>query len=174
MRYREAFAALVLAATGSAWAAPVKCEQPQGYLPEIAAKATVWAEARSREVLEKGIPMTEELQAVARRVGVKHPDRIRVLVVGEIRLSEDPHLKAAGASVGLEPTTADGLTLGYAMVIRRGAERDMELIRHEMRHVAQYEACGGIAGFLKAHIGHLVERGYRESPFEIDARAHER
>lgn len=45
--------------------------------------------------------------------------------------------------------------------------------RHEFRHVAQYEAKGGIAGFLAEHLQHLVRFGYEESPFERDARAHE-
>ena len=153
---------------------PPTCDPPRPDLLPVADKATSWAEGRAREILATGMPLSEELQAVARRVGVRQPAKIRVLIAREIRLSDDPHLQAAGASVGLSPQTADGLTLGYAMVIRAGSETDRELLRHELRHVAQYEACGGIGPFLRAHIGHLVERGYRDSPFEVDARAHER
>jgi hypothetical protein len=40
-------------------------------------------------------------------------------------------------------------------------------------HVAQYEACGGIGGFLAVHLADLVAFGYEDSPFEVDARAHE-
>ena len=174
MKLREICAGLCLAAGSVVAAEPPVCEPPRRDMGDVAAKATQWAEQRSWDVLLAGTKLSEERLALAREVGVKEPGRIRVLLAGKIQLSEDPHLKAAGASVGLSPSTADGLTLGYAVVLRKGAEDDLELLRHEFRHVAQYEACGGIEPFLKAHIGHLVERGYRDSPFEVDARAHER
>lgn len=44
----------------------------------------------------------------------------------------------------------------------------------ELRHVAQYEACGGIPRFLGVHLADMLEHGYRDSRFEVDARAHER
>ena len=69
---------------------------------------------------------------------------------------------------------ADGMTLGYAVLVKRGAERDARLLRHELRHVAQYESAGGIRPFLAIHIPDLMRHGYRDSPFERDARAHER
>jgi hypothetical protein len=66
-----------------------------------------------------------------------------------------------------------GLTLGYVVFVRGGFEADIRLLSHEFRHVAQYEACGGIPNFLAAHLRHLVAFGYEDSPFEVDARAHE-
>lgn len=167
---------LVLAA-GTAMAAPPPCEPPRAADPQLAvivAKATEWAERRSAEVLAGGEPLSGELRALARRAGVRHPGRVRVALVDRIRLSEEPLLQAAGAGVGLAPDAADGLTLGYALLIRRGSEGDRELMAHELRHVAQFESCGGIARFLAAHLPHLVERGYRDSPFEVDARSHAR
>jgi hypothetical protein len=71
------------------------------------------------------------------------------------------------------PQSADGMTLGYAVLLKRGAESDARLVRHELRHVAQYEARGGIRPFLAAHIPDLMRFGYGDSPFERDARAHE-
>lgn len=37
----------------------------------------------------------------------------------------------------------------------------------------QYEARGGIAPFLQQHLADLARFGYEDSPFEVDARAHE-
>jgi hypothetical protein len=65
------------------------------------------------------------------------------------------------------------MTLGYAVLVKRGGEEDERLLRHELRHVAQYEGAGGIAPFLARHIPDLLRYGYRDSPFERDARAHE-
>ena len=80
---------------------------------------------------------------------------------------------AAAGRIGLMPQAADGMTLGYAVLIKRGAEADERLLRHELRHVAQYESRGGIGPFLAEHIPALLEHGYAGSPFERDARAHE-
>ena len=71
------------------------------------------------------------------------------------------------------PQAADGMTLGYAVLIKRGAEHDKQLLRHELRHVAQYESRGGIRPFFAEHIPALLRFGYADSPFERDARAHE-
>jgi hypothetical protein len=76
--------------------------------------------------------------------------------------------------MGLGEDNVTGLTLGYAIFVRRGHERDPRLLSHELRHVAQYEAAGGIAPFLAKHLVDLVQHGYDDSPYEVDARAHER
>jgi hypothetical protein len=65
------------------------------------------------------------------------------------------------------------MTLGHAVFVRRGLERDARLLSHEFRHVAQYEEAGGIAGFLARHLVDLAADGYENSPYEVDARAHE-
>ncbi len=66
-----------------------------------------------------------------------------------------------------------GLTLGYAILIKRGGEQDRRLMRHELRHVAQYEDCGSITAFLNIHLPDFVAVGYQDARFEVDARAHE-
>jgi hypothetical protein len=39
--------------------------------------------------------------------------------------------------------------------------------------VPERRAGGGIAAFLAVHLADLVAFGYEDSPFEVDARAHE-
>jgi hypothetical protein len=67
----------------------------------------------------------------------------------------------------------DGLTLGYAVFIRRGRETSVQLISHELRHVRQYEAAGSISSFLPIYLQSVIAYGYFDSPYEVDARAHE-
>lgn len=142
-------------------------------LPVIAPRVIQWAEVQSGQALRAGVALGAEQVKLARRVGVKHPERVRLVVVEEIPLPDEPALKAASAQVGLSQSWAAGLTLGYAVLVRRGYENDARLLSHELRHVAQYEAHGGIEGFLVRHLEHLVRYGYEGSPFERDARAHE-
>jgi hypothetical protein len=98
---------------------------------------------------------------------------VRVLVVDAIPLPDEPHLKAAAMQVGLSQAWAAGMTLGHAVLVRRGYENDVRLLSHEFRHVAQYEAAGSVRAFLAVHLEHLAKYGYDDAPFELDARAHE-
>lgn len=142
-------------------------------LPLLAPKAIAWAQGLAGEAAARGAPLSAPLLKIARHAGVRAPQKIRVVVVDEIPLPDDPTLKGAALSVGLSQSDAAGMTLGYAVFLRRGYENDLRVASHEFRHVAQYEACGGIAGFLGVHLADLVAFGYEDSPFEVDARAHE-
>lgn len=179
-----AAAVLLLGAVPAANAAPdaPACAAPSAKgaggplaarLPVLTPRVVDWAERQSAAALQGGTALPVELQQVAARVGVRQPRNIRVLVVDEIPLPDEPALRAAAGQVGLSQSWAAGLTLGYSVFLRRGVERELRLLSHEFRHVAQYEACGGIAGFMPLHLGHLAELGYEASPFEVDARAHE-
>ena len=161
-----------------AFAAPaVSCAPhaaaPAGAMQQIAPAAIRWAQSRSEEAVAQGAPLSPRLVEIARQVGVRHPDRVRIQVVDRIELPDEPTLKAAAAEVGLVPASAGGMTLGYGIVIVRGEESGLRLLSHELRHVAQYEEAGGIGPFLARHIPDLMRYGYRDSPYERDARAHE-
>jgi hypothetical protein len=142
-------------------------------LPVMLPRVMEWAERQAAHVIERGSALSPQLQELARRSGVRDPSRIRVLVVDRIALPEEPALKVAASSVGLAPASAAGMTLGYAVTVHRGYQDDPRLMSHEFRHVAQYEQAGGIRAFLAIHLPQLLEFGYEDSPFEVDARAHE-
>lgn len=138
----------------------------------VSGLAAEWAEAQSQYSLEQGARLTHGQAALARAVGVRDPSKVRLHVVESLPAPRDPRLTAAAGHIGLMPQAADGMTLGYAVLVKRGAEADEQLLRHEFRHVAQYEEAGGIRAFLARHIPDLMRYGYRDSPYERDARAH--
>jgi hypothetical protein len=157
----------------AALAACVAMSATAADISTLVALAANWAEAQSEQSLARGVPLTAAQQALAREVGVSDPSRVRVHVVEKLPAPRDAALVAAAGSIGLMPQAADGMTLGYAVLIKRGAEGDARLLRHELRHVAQYESRGGIRPFFAEHIPALLRFGYGGSPFERDARAHE-
>ena len=173
--------ATILAMSTSASAQPLATDVPPAQaqarlaaqLPQLAPKAVAWAEGLAAEARARGTALSVPLAEIARRAGVRAPEKVRILVMDEIPLPDDPALQGAALSVGLSQSDAAGMTLGHAVFLRRGYESDVRVISHELRHVAQYEACGGIAGFLAVHLADLVAFGYEDSPFEVDARAHE-
>jgi len=143
-------------------------------LPVMLPRVVAWAEKLSSEGRAAGTALTPAQLEIARGSGVRDPASIRLVVVDRIPLPDEPALKAAALQVGLSPASAAGMTIGYAVVVRRGYETSTRLLSHEFRHVAQYEASGGIRPFLAVHLADLAAFGYEDSPFEVDARAHER
>jgi hypothetical protein len=144
----------------------------QAALPELLPKAIAWAEVQYSLISELGKPLTEDMKALAQKVGVLHPANIRILEVPSIPLPDDPGLQQAALASGLLGTGIVGLTLGYGIYVCYG-HGSTRLLSHEFRHVHQYEQAGSISNYLPVYLQQLVSVGYKNAPFEIDARTHE-
>ncbi len=142
-------------------------------LPALIPLAVAWAEECAREAAAAGAPLDERGLALARAVGVRHPESVRVSLVEALPAPEHPRLRAAAGAAGLLSPNRVGLTLGHSVFLCRG-EESARLLSHELRHVCQYEQAGSIAAFLPVYLRQMVELGYRDAPLEIDARRHER
>jgi hypothetical protein len=119
------------------------------------------------------MPLNAPELEIARAVGVAQPERVRVQMVGDsLPMPDDPALRQAAMQAGLLAPGMVGLTLGYSIFICAG-HKTRRLLSHELRHVHQYEQHGLIAGFLPVYLQQVIEVGYREAPFERDAREHE-
>jgi hypothetical protein len=141
-------------------------------LPRLLPLAFDWAESCSTEILESGVPLSPHEVDLARSVGVRRPERVRIKIVPSIPLPEDAELRAAAVQAELIGPSTRGLTLGYGIYFVQGFISD-RLIRHECRHVYQYEQAGSIEAFLRRYIPDVLEYGYWNAPDEVDARAHE-
>lgn len=141
-------------------------------LPMILPKAIAWAEAQSKLIMDHGFPLTAAGIADARTVGVAMPENIRVALVPSLPLPEDYELRTIALGAGLLGPGMIGLTLGHGIFIVQGYET-RRLCSHEFRHVHQYEQAGSIAAFLPEYLRQVSGFGYRDSPFEVDARRHE-
>ena len=141
-------------------------------LPVLASLAVDWAKATSAEAARTGLALDVASIDLARRVGVRRPEDIRVVVADEMPFPEHPVLRAAAEQTGLLGPTMSGLTLGHAVFVRTG-HLSVRLMSHEFRHVAQYEAAGSIDSSLPEYLAQILEVGYEAAPYEVDARSHE-
>jgi hypothetical protein len=141
-------------------------------LPMLLPSAIRWAEVRASEVAQSGSQLNENRISIARAVGVIRPELIRVALVDRLPLPEEPQLRTAALQTGLLGPGMVGLTLGYSVLICHGHDT-IRLLSHEFRHVYQYEQFGSIANFLPVYLQQIVELGYANAPFEIDAKDHE-
>lgn len=141
-------------------------------LPQLLPRAVAWAESHAQHISAMGMGLDSHLLGVASRVGVQHPDQIRIILVEDLPRPEDPMLKQASLQAGMFGPDIVGLTLGYGIYIVNGHD-DVRLISHECRHVHQYETFGSIEGFLSVYLPQILQFGYTNAPLEQDARAHE-
>jgi hypothetical protein len=143
-------------------------------LPSLMPSAVALVEEEERTALRAGDALSARALALARAGGVQHPERIRLHEVTQFPQPDTPALRAAILQAGLLGPGMMGITLGYAVVVRRGFAEDPRLLNREFRHVYQYERLGDVSAFLPVYLAQIVRTGYDNAPLEIDARAHER
>ena len=141
-------------------------------LPRLLPRAIAWAEAEAAAAEESGKPLSANGVRLARSVGVRHPERVRVVEGPSLPLPPDSELRFVALETGLLGPGMAALTLGYAIFIVAGHGSN-RLISHECRHVYQFESAGSIAEFLPLYLQQIVSCGYEQAPYEVDARAHE-
>lgn len=129
----------------------------------------MWAENESAQIIRLGQPLNEAQIAIARKVGVAQPNKIRIMEVDSLPFPEDSELRHLAQTNGLLSPNMAGLTLGYGIYIRQGQSSN-RLLSHEFRHVYQYEQTGSLSAFIPIYLHQLYSVGYADAPFEIDAR----
>jgi len=132
--------------------------------------ACAWAEEQEGLILDGGVPLTARQTDDAVQIGIAHPNRVRLQVVAEIPLPENPVLRAAAEATGLISPFTIGLTLRYGIFIQSTCWGDRRLVVHELAHVAQYERLGGFRPFLERYLFECVTIGYPEAPLEREAK----
>ena len=55
-------------------------------LPSLMPKAIAWAEAQAQFIAEHGVALTDAQCALAKRVGIRNPERIRTAEVSQLQL----------------------------------------------------------------------------------------
>jgi len=131
--------------------------------------ACAWAEEQERTILRDGVPLTAVQVIDAKRVGVSHPEQVRLLSVSNIPIPEHPALRAAAKDTQLITPFTLGMTLRYGIFIRSDYWSDHYIIVHELVHTSQYERLGGFQGFLWQYLHECINIGYPEAPMEQEA-----
>jgi len=144
----------------------------QPLLPILVPKAIAWAKAQEQLIARSGFSLSEQGLALARQVGVRMGERVRIKYVPQLPLPDDPVLKQVAIDAGLLGPGMVGITLGYGIFVVEG-HADARLVSHELRHVHQYEEYGSIEAFMPVYLSQVASVGYRDAPLEQDARAHE-
>jgi hypothetical protein len=138
-------------------------------LADILPLACEWVAQQEQMILRTGVPLTSAQLADARQVGVRHPDRVRLLSVPAIPRPEESRLHAAAQAARFLTSSTIGLTLRYGIFLCADYWGDRALLAHELVHSAQYERLGGIEPFLRQYFGEVLAVGYARAPLEQEA-----
>jgi hypothetical protein len=131
--------------------------------------AANWAAKQEERMLRVGVPLSKQELMDARAIGVREPQRVRLLQLDRVPRPSHPMLKAAAAAIQFLTPATCGLTLRYGIFVRSDCWRDRALIAHELVHVMQYERLGGILPFLRQYLFQCLTIGYPEAPLEQEA-----
>lgn len=131
--------------------------------------ACKWAEEQEQVILNNGDALSGVQLADARKVGVIHAERVRLLIVNQIPMPNHPALHAAATATHLITPSTAGLTLRYGIYIRSDHKNNRQLITHELVHTAQYERLGGFFPFLQQYLYECITIGYPSAPMEQEA-----
>ena len=138
-------------------------------LEELLPLAVQWAADQERRVLCEGVCLSQIEMADAKAIGVRSPERVRLLRVEAVPVPVHPMLRDAAASINFLTASPRGLALANGIFVRADHWRERELIAHELVHTAQYQRLGGILPFLQTYIYQCATVGYPNAPLELEA-----
>jgi hypothetical protein len=131
--------------------------------------ACAWAKHQERMILRSGIALSASQRAIAERIGILYPERIRLLAVKRVPPSNSILLRL-GEKFGFVSGHTIGMTLRYGIFIRSDHWGEPRLLVHELAHVAQYERLGGFAPFLLQYLHECIHPGYPLGELEQEAK----
>ena len=137
--------------------------------PVLLPPAVACVRRQERRILKQGVPLTGAEIQDAKAIGVREPERVRLLPVKIVPWPGASALRSAAKVIGFATDATCGLTLGYGIYVREDCWRDRALIVHELVHTAQYERLGGIEPFLRQYLGECLTVGYLNAPLEREA-----
>jgi hypothetical protein len=136
---------------------------------ELLGSYCAWAEGEERRILREGVALGPLPAADARRIGVKHPERVRLLETSAMPSPEHPLFLAVFGRSRLIPPDTEALTLGYGIYIHTAHRGTRSIVAHELKHVAQQEALGGLRPFYRKYLAECFTHGYPNGPMEREA-----
>lgn len=131
--------------------------------------ACAWAEEQESIILRYGVPLSPAQTADAVKIGVAHPEKVRLLKVTRIPTPDRRDLCTAADATQLIYPFTRGLTFRYGIFIRADCWGDRQLVFHELVHTLQYERLGGLQQFLQQYLHECITIGYPAAPMQQEA-----
>ena len=138
-------------------------------IPLVLPVAERWVAREGRRILREGVKLDHQGLLDAVKMGVRHPDKIRLMKVDCIPLLNGRFMRLLSRIFPSLSDSTVGLSLGYGIYIRTRYWGNRHLIAHECVHTAQYERYGSHVRFLRDYFSQCLKFGYPSAPLEQEA-----
>lgn len=138
------------------------------WVDALAPRALAWLKQQETRLSSRGRPLSTTETELARRIGVQHPEQVRVLILTQFPVPADATLARDARTFGYGSPQEGGRTMGYLILVKPRFVDQSWLLAHELVHVAQQENLGQDA-FIRRYLLELRVLGYRRSPLELEA-----
>lgn len=174
-----ALIACILSPSGTLLAAHKQASHDSGTLAsqdELLERFMGYYVSWAREIEERGqaigTPLDLDQKSLAAAVGVKHPEKVRLIFVDEVPFpTENPEIRLAGEKFGFigPGITNNAQAFGYTIWVRKGFSLDRPRLAHELAHVMQIERSASFAAYAKQYVSELIRFGHENAPLELEA-----
>ncbi|WP_233219380.1 DUF4157 domain-containing protein [Photobacterium sp. GB-3] len=130
--------------------------------------ATEYVKQQEKIAQEKGEPLNEQALAIAKRIGIQHPEKVHVYYSNTLPFPTDPTLAQLAKKSGYAGPNMAGYTYGYGIWIKNKERDNRELLAHELIHVRQFEQ-RGVQEQIRQYLMQIYIYGYNSTPLEIEA-----
>jgi len=137
-------------------------------LDELTPLALEWVAEVEEKYLQTGRKLSEKELAIAREIGVLHPDRIRVIILKDFPHPKNLTLRNQTKNYGLDSASEGGRTMGNIIMLKARHKDDRWRLAYELVHVAQQEKMGRQA-YVRRYMTEYELVGKRRSPLELHA-----
>ena len=132
-------------------------------------KVCEWLEYQENNIISIGRDLTPEELDIAKRIGIKNYDIIRVYESSIVPNPSDIVLNELGKQIGLISANTIGICFRYGIFIHENASDKKAVLTHELIHTLQYERFGSIKAFITLYLKECLEVGYHQSDLEKEA-----
>ena len=130
-----------------------------------------WATETELLGLQTGQPLDDTQLALAREIGIKNPQQVRLVFVDQVPFPYDNLLlKTVGEAVGFigEGIVNNAQVFGYSIYVREDYPLTTPRLAHELVHVLQIER-SSLQQVITQHFSDLATYGYDNAPLEVEA-----
>lgn len=141
----------------------------QASIKKLLPKVCDWLEQQENAIISQGRLLTSDEQSIAREIGVKNYDIVRVWMSKEVPSPNDALLLQLAKQIGFLNSNTQGICFRYGIFIHKQTINPKEVLAHELIHTLQYERFGSIEAFITQYLSECIEVGYHLSNLEKEA-----
>ena len=141
---------------------PIYDEQKINFIPYMLSSVNLL----KQQVENDGISLPKQYNMIAKEAGITAIDKIKIFYIDKIKFPNLQNINLLNENNSYFENCR-GLALGYCVFLQNPAP--VEVLLHELRHVAQFELFEDLDQFVTIYSKEILKFGYGNGPLEKDA-----